>query len=189
VDISFYDIINTIFYLGAIQGFILTLLLFRIRSNSISNRLLGILTSLWAIILLIFALQSRGIHQAYPHLLNTFSQLLFAWFPLLFLSVKYLITSHSRFDRKDFLHFIPMVVSILLFADFYLKSGAEKLFLVNNPEGFYYIANTINEEMLSIQGVVYSIITLIVIRNYQERVVDFYANTGQTLLKGMKVGV
>lgn len=189
MDFSFETLINTIFYVGAIQGFILTVVLFNIKSNKISSRLLGILTSLWAIILLLFAFQSYGLNYHYPHLLNTFSQLLFAWFPLLFLSVKYLITSHSKFEKIDLLHFIPMVLSILINFDFYLKSGAEKLEMVNNPEGYYYVANTINEEMLSIQGIVYSILTLIILKNYSDRVVDFQSNIDRSILKGLKIGV
>ena len=185
----FQDILNTIFYLGALQGFILTFLLFRIKSNSISNHLLGILTSLWGIILLIFAFQFHGIHQTYPHLLNTFSQLLFAWFPLLYLSVKYLITNHPRFDKKDLLHFIPMGLSIILFLDFYMMTGTEKLQIVRNPEGFYDAANMINEEILSIQGVVYSVIILIILKNYKERIVDFYANIDQSIIRWMQTGV
>ena len=189
VDFSFETLLNTIFYVGAIQGFILTVVLFNIKANKISSRLLGILTSLWATILLLFAFQSYGLNYHYPHLLNTFSQLLFAWFPLLFLSVKYLITSHTKFAKIDLLHFIPMVLSILINFDFYLKSGAEKLEMVNNPEGYYYVANTINEEMLSIQGIVYSILTLIILKNYSDRVVDFQSNIDRSILKGLKIGV
>lgn len=189
MGIKYQDIINTVFFLGSVQGLILTFLLFRLKTNSISNHFLGILTFLWAIILSLFALQSHGIHQIYPHLLNTFSQLLFAWFPLLYLSVKYLITHHSRFNKKDLLHFLPMLVSVVLFLDFYFKSASEKLALTRNPEGYYYVANTINEEILSIQGVVYSVIILIVLRNYKERIVDFYAGIDHSLINWMRSGV
>jgi AraC-like DNA-binding protein len=73
--------------------------------------------------------------------------------------------------------------------DFYFKSAAEKLYMVRNPEGFYQAANMINEEILSIQGVIYSIIILIVLRNYKERVVDFYAGINQSFLRWMRTGV
>ncbi|PLX12736.1 MAG: hypothetical protein C0598_05510 [Marinilabiliales bacterium] len=189
MDITLYDVINTFLYLGSLQGFILTYFLFGIKKNNISNRLLGILTSLWAIILLFFALQSLGINTKFPHLLNTVSQLLFAWFPLLFLSVKYFVTSHSRFDRKDFLHFIPLLLSILILIPFYTEAGATKLIMVRNPEGYYSIASMINEEMLSVQGVVYSVIILMVLRNYEDRVIDYYSNINQSIIKWIKVGV
>ncbi len=189
MDLTFQSIINIIFFVGALQGFILTGLLYSIKTNVISNRLLGILTSFWAIILLVFALQFYGIHNKYPHLLNTFSQLMFAWFPLLFLSVKYLIKSYSHFQKKDLLHFIPMVISILLFLDFYSLSGEEKIEMVRNPSGIYEVASLVFEEMLAIQGVVYSVLALLLLNSYRKRVVDFHANVDIVLLKGIRIGV
>gem|GEM_PF-910720 len=189
MDITLYDVINTFLYLGSLQGFILTYFLFGIKKNSISNRLLGILTSLWAIILLFFALQSLDINTKYPHLLNTVSQLLFAWFPLLFLSVKYFVTTHNKFDRKDLLHFIPLIISIVVLIPFYIETGEVKLFMVRNPEGYFYVASMINEEMLSIQGIVYSVVILLVLRNYKDRVVDYYSNINQSIIKWIKIGV
>lgn len=189
MNFSLYNVFDTILYLGSIQGFILTVLLFRIKSNTISNKLLGILTSLWAIILLVFALQSLGIHSKYPHLLNTFSQLLFAWFPLLYLSVKYFFTNHSKFNSKDLFHFIPLVVGIIIQIPFYTLSGEEKIQSTIHSEGIIYIANSLNDEMLSIQGVVYSVIILIILRNYEDRIVDFYANINQPIITWIRVGV
>lgn len=189
MEVSFETIINTIFYIGCIQGIILTIFLFNVKTNIISNRLLGILTFLWAVILLVFALQSYGLYRHFPHLLKLFFPLLFAWFPLLYLSVKYLITSHYKFEKIDFLHFLPMLIIILLNFGFYFKSASEKLDIVNSPEGYYYIVDTIGEEILSIQGIVYSIFTLIILSNYMQKVVDFHSNINLTILKGIKAGI
>lgn len=189
MEFSFEAFINIIFFVGAIQGIILTLFLFNAKSNKLSNRLLGILTFLWAIILLVFALQSYGLYRHYPHLLKVFFPILFTWFPLLFLSVKYLITSHNKFDKIDLLHAIPMLISILLNIDFYFKTGVEKMDIVNNPNEYYIVIDMISEEMLSVQGIVYSIFTLIILNNYIQKVVDFHSNIDRTILKGLKTGV
>lgn len=189
MELSFETIINTIFYIGCIQGIILTIFLFNVKTNIISNRLLGILTFLWAVILLVFALQSYGLYRHFPHLLKIFFPLLFAWFPLFYLSVKYLITSHYKFVKVDLLHFIPMSIIILLNFGFYFKSGSEKLDIVNSSEGYYFIVDTIGEEMLSIQGIVYSIFTLIILSNYMQKVVEFHSNISLTILKGIKAGI
>jgi AraC-like DNA-binding protein len=186
---SFEAFINIIFFVGAIQGIILTLFLFNAKSNKLSNRLLGILTFLWAIILLVFALQSYGLYRTYPDLLKVFFPILFTWFPLLFLSVKYLITSHKKFDKKDFLHFIPLIICIFLNIDFYFKTGTEKIELINNPTVYYQVIDMISEEIIAMQGVVYSILTLIILNTYMSRVVDFHANVDRTILKGLKAGI
>lgn len=100
MEISSQTIINIVFFAAAIQGIILTVLLFFMKTNVISNRLLGILTFMWAIILTLFALQSYDIFIHYPHLLNTLNHLLFAWFPLMFLSVKYLVSNYKKFRLR-----------------------------------------------------------------------------------------
>ena len=115
--------------------------------------------------------------------------LMFAWFPLLFLSVKYLISSYNHFQRKDFLHFIPMLVIILLFSDFYGMSGEEKIETVRNPSGLYEFAASVYEETLAIQGVVYSVLTLLLLNSYKRRVVDFHANVDKAILIGLRIGV
>lgn len=189
MEFSFQTIINIVFFVGAVQGFILTGLLYSIKTNVISNRLLGLLTTFWAIILLVFALQSYGIHNKYPHLLNTFSMLMFTWFPLLFLSTKYLISSYQRFQIKDLLHFVPMLITIILFLDFYTLSGEDKIDMVRNPHGLYEFAALVFEEMLAIQGVVYSVLTLLLINSYRKRIVDFHANVDKTILVGLRIGV
>lgn len=189
MEFNFNTIFNTILFLGAIQGIILTVFLFNVKSNKLSNQLLGILTALWAILLLIFALQSYGLFQYYPHLLYTFSSLIFVWFPLLYLSVKYLISSHTKFQKLDLLHFIPMVFHILLFSPFYLKSAAEKLQIIEAHEGYYFFADVISEEILAVQGIVYTILALIIIKNYKRNIVDYQSNINSKVLNGYRVGI
>jgi len=189
MDISFTTIINTIFYIGALQGIILAFFLYRSKTNIISNRLLGILTLLWAIILLIFALQSQGLYREFPHLLRTFYHTLFAWFPLLYLSIKYLFSSHPRFKKSDLIHFLPMLLSILLHFDFYLKSGEEKIAMNLSNSGYYYILSIVGEEVLSIQGIVYTIFSIVTINRYKRNVVNLRSSVNIRVLSGYKIGV
>jgi AraC-like DNA-binding protein len=189
MEFSFETIINTIFYIGAIQGVILTVFLFSVKNNKLSNRLLGILTFLWAVLFVVFALQSHGLYIEYPHLLITFVHLLLAWFPLFYLSVKYLISSHQKFQKTDYLHFLPVLFNILLYSWFYFKTGEEKLVIVRANEGFYYIANFITEEILTIQGIVYTILALLLIQNYKKSIVDYQSTIDIKVLNGFRNGI
>lgn len=189
MEIDFTAFLNTILFLGAIQGIILTVILFNVKSNQLSNRLLGTLTFLWAILLSLFALQSYGLFYNFPHLLYTFSSLIFAWFPLLYLSIKYLISSHNKFQKPDFLHFIPMIFHVLMFTPFYLKSGAEKLEIINKNEGYYFWADVVSEEILALQGIVYTILALALIQNYKKNIVDYQSNINSKVLNGYRIGI
>lgn len=189
MEVNFENILNTVFYVGAVQGIILSIFLFNVKSNKISNRLLGILTFLWAIVLLVFALQSHGIYNHFPHLLGIIFQLLFTWFPLLYLSIKYLISNHEKFNKTDLVHFLPMVIIILLYSDFYLQSGEEKIKLIRSTEGYFYIVSIISQEVLTVQGIVYPILSLIMLNNYRKNIVDYQSNIDISVINGFRIGV
>jgi len=187
--INFESVLNTLYYIGAIQGLILSIILFNVKTNRISNRLLGLLTLLWAIILTVFALQSIWIYNRFPHLIRVFFQLLFAWFPLLYLSVKYLFSYHKKFNRNDILHFLPMFISILLNIPFYLKSAEEKVAITYEGSGYYHIIELIGSDVISLQGIVYSILSLIVINRYKKRVVNLRSSLDEKIISGYRTGV
>lgn len=181
--------IQTILYLGGIQGVLLSIFLFSINTNKISNRLLGLLTLLWAIIVTSFALQAEGMYVQYPHLLKVFSPLLYALFPLLYLQVKYLISRHNRFEYADLKHFIPGIIIIILNLDFYF-SGAEEKLLINRSNGTYYnIIGILGEEIIAIQGVVYSILALKLLNKYKRKIRDYLSNIDKMILKIQYSGI
>ena len=181
--------VQIIFYLGAIQGILLSIFLFSIKSNKISNKLLGLLTLFWGIIIGTFALQDEGLYIRFPHLLKVFSSLLLLLFPLLYLQVKYLISKHNHFERSDLLNFLPWLLIVLLNFDFYISSGAEKLVLIKNGTSYYQIIQIINEEIIAIQGVVYSILALRLLSKYKQKIVDFQSNIDKLILKFQFIGI
>lgn len=181
--------IQTILYLGAIQGFLLSIFLFSIKANIISNRLLGLLTLIWAIIIAAFALQVEGMYVRFPHLLKVFDQLLFFIFPLLYLQVKYLVSNYKRFNPKDLIHYTPWLIIILLNSDFYLSSGEEKFFLLNNSSLYYKILDIVSSEIVAIQGVIYSILALRLLSNYEQKIKYYQSNIDKMILKVQYLGI
>lgn len=189
MQISWYGIIDVLFYMGAVQGVVLTIFLYSIKSNIIANRLLGLLTFLWSIILTVFAIQSQGLFIEYPHLLKTFAHVEFTFFPLLYLHVKYLLSKHITFDKKDLVHFIPMLINVLLYSGFYFKSASDKLLMAQLEGGYYHIATIISDEILTIQGILYPILILLMMKNYNSKVIDYQSNTDRVDLKLLRIGV
>ena len=188
MEVTFDSILNIVFYLGTLQGIVLSAFLYSAKRNIMSNRALGTLTLMWAIILTGFALSSQGLMRQYPHLLRTFSHIEFAFFPLLYLSVKYLVSNPDKFYKKDLLHFIPLLFNVILYSGFYFKTGDEKIAMINSNGGYYFVANIISDEILALQGIIYPILALIILGNYNRRVKDYQSNIDKTVLKGMKIG-
>ena len=181
--------IQIVIYLGAIQGLLLSVFLFSIRLNKISNRLLGVLTLSWGLFLLAFALQDEGLYRKIPHLLKIFYQLLFLFFPLLYLQVKYLLTHYSKFDWKDIIHFIPFFLSIIFYFDFFLQSGEEKLYTMRNKSEYYIILQIIGDEVIAIQGIVYSVLSLILIRKYRRKIKEYESTLDKNIVKVLYIGI
>lgn len=188
MNFTYEDILNIVFYVGALQGMVLSIFLFKAKTNVISNRLLGILTSFWAIILIVYATQSHGLFRLYPHLLKTITHIELTFLPLLYLSVKYMVSRHEKFEKKDFLHFIPLVFNIILYSGFYFQSAENKLMMARSGVGYYLIANIITDEILTLQGIVYPILALILIRKYNKSLPDYQSKIDFPIIRGMKIG-
>jgi AraC-like DNA-binding protein len=77
----------------------------------------------------------------------------------------------------------------LLFTGFYFKTGQEKLEIAVATSGYYYVVEAIGEQVLAIQGIVYSILALIMLNNYRSRVIDFQSNINVKIIKGIHAGV
>ncbi|MEE4258278.1 MAG: helix-turn-helix domain-containing protein [Bacteroidales bacterium] len=183
------QIVQTILYLGAIQGFLLSIFLFSIKMNIISNRLLGFLTLIWGIIIAAFALQAEGMYVQFPHLLKVFDQLLFFIFPLLYLQVKYLISNYKQFSPKDLFHFMPWLIIVLLNSDFYLSSGEEKFLLLDNLNLYHKILDMVSSEIIAIQGVIYSIIALRLLSKYEQKIKNYLSNIDKIILRIQYLGI
>lgn len=181
--------INILFYLGAVQGFLLSVFLFTIKANKISNKLLGLLTLIWGLILLQFPMQADGLYRQYPHLLKTISQLLFAFFPLLYLHVKYLLSKYTKFRKIDLLHFLPLVINTLLWMDFYLKSGELKLQIIGAKPLYYKIIQIAGDEFIAIQGIIYSVLALGLLSIYKQRIKNYQSNTDKAIIKVLYSGI
>ena len=188
MNLSFENILLIILYVGAIQGIILTVLLFNAKRNRLSSRMLGTLTFFWGLILVVFAATIEGLILKFPHLLRTITHIELTFLPLLYLSIKYSLFDYRRFRRKDFLHFIPFVFNILLYSGFYFNSAEDKISMAISREGYYYIASIISDEILTIQGIVYPILALLIIRNYKRNLINYQSNIDVVVIKAMKTG-
>jgi len=181
--------VEVLFYVGALQGVLLTVFLFSIKANKISNRLLGLLTFCWALLLLQFPLQEHGLYRDNPHFLKTISPLLLVLFPLLYLHVKYLLVYFKKFQRIDLLHFLPFAINILLYSDFYLLGADEKLEFVRHPTPYYKVIGVIGDEVVAAQGIIYSILILARLKKYKREILNYQSNVDKVVIKSLTVSV
>ena len=182
------QIAQVLFFLGAFQGFLLSVFLFSIKSNKISNIFLGILTLCWGLILIGFPLQDYGIFVKYPHLLRIIPNLLFLISPLLYLYIKYLISDIKKISSSDMLHALPFLIYTLFLIPFYILSGPAKLDLIDNPNTYFRTLETIASEVIAIQGLVYSFLAFRRLLKYDRLIENYQSTIYKASLKILKTG-
>lgn len=61
--------------------------------------------------------------------------------------------------------------------------------MIYATEGYYYVANIFTQELLGVQGIVYTIASLIILNKYNREVVNFQSNIDVKVLRGFRLGV
>jgi AraC-like DNA-binding protein len=182
------NVAEIVLFLGGIQGVLLSVFLFTLKANRLSNRLMGLLTFLWGIFLFAYGLQFEGLYVKYPHLLKVFYQFLFIFSPLLYLHAKYLLADYDKFQKKDLLHFIPFVLSVLLYSSFFIHSADVKLIMIRDKSEYYRILQVIGDEFIAIQGIVYPIVILSMVGKYKRRIKEYESTVSKTLIHALYIG-
>ena len=166
---------STIYFIGAVQGFILAIALWRRKANSKSNHILAVWMILMAIDLTLKALFLNGMRG---FILRPF--ILVQLFPFLYGSLFYLyvrtLTAKSRVKLKDSMHFMGFIFFTL----------------INIP----YIIDPINKTVvdfrnfdliLDIYSISYVIAGLLLIRNYRKNLIQQQVDTQDVDLLWLKV--
>ena len=181
------QILSWILWLGAAQGFFLSLLLLSYpKGNKIANRIL-------AFHLILFSL-SISIPELIIHFPLRFAPLIGSTFPLMFLfgpSIYFytalLTQQRVRFVLKDAWHLGPSLLSFLLLIPFYLQSTGKKLnilstFESNGPP----IGLSITWGLECFHVIVYLLLTIVTLKNYQGEVRSSFSSLEKINLKWLK---
>ncbi len=113
-----FNFLNILILLGAIQGFIVSVLLFfSTRSSQQANRLLAVLILTIALACFNLYLHESGLYSHYQLVLLIVELLPFilamAFGPLIYFYVKSVIDPTFRFDKKCRIHFVPIIIDLI----------------------------------------------------------------------------
>ena len=123
------DWLHLIALLGAIQGVFLAGALAAKRSNRTANRLLAATMVAFSISLASVVYYAAGLEQVFPHFFGASHPMPFLYGPLIYL---YAVTAADRsrqLTRRDALHLVPFLATVITGLPVYLMSGADKLAL------------------------------------------------------------
>ncbi|MBE0638436.1 MAG: AraC family transcriptional regulator [Bacteroidales bacterium] len=80
-------------------------------------------------------------------------------------------------------------MSIVLYIDFFVRSAAEKVELLNNPTSYYKVLEIILHEVISLQGIIYSILAILLISKYQAKIKDYVSSAQKSIIKILYIGI
>ena len=147
------------------------------RNNKISNILI-------ALFLLLNALEASYqfidyfLFKSFPGLGVTIYNLLFLISPLLYLYILSVIYSDFKIKKKDFLHFIPLIlVTLILIPRFYLVSLEDKHHFLKGGVLNGAIEIKISYLLIHIQLLIYLILSFRTVNKYKQILIENFANS------------
>jgi AraC-like DNA-binding protein len=168
-NIGFLAVLNL---LGAAQGVLLALALLTMSGNKTANRLLAALTLTISIVVSGAVLLTSNYVFAFPYLSRLHQPFVFLAAPLLFLYLRELTAREGRFERKDFLHFIPFVLCLIYLLPYYFQSNRAKIQILVSEYvqptfgQWYYVRSAV----LITQVLVYLVLIVLSIVKYSHSV-------------------
>lgn len=178
---------NTIFTVGIFLSLFLATLLLTKRNKSLSDNILGAWMLVMAIHLSSYYLHYLGYWVKYPHLVGIAHPFPLLYGPLLYLYVVFSLRSDQRWRWKDWMHFLPFVVTYLFMIPFFSLSAEQKALTdsqdFNSPYQLFFIISLI---AFIVSVLIYSVLSYRKITKYQELIDDNFAYKEEISLGWLK---
>jgi AraC-like DNA-binding protein len=181
------EVFTTIYLLAALQGVLLSVFLFTKKQNQAANLVLAIATIALSIELATVVYYNNGWYKLYPHLMGFSYPFPALYGPLFFLYARLISKKAKRLHAVDLLHFTPVLAVYCITAPVLLYSGEEKIRFLNNM--FLNIHDpifTIFDTFIPVQGIIYTILTVITVAEYNRSIKDSYSNIDMINLNWLK---
>jgi AraC-like DNA-binding protein len=163
---------------GALQGLLLGGVLVAQRNNRTANRLLAGLMAAFTIYLASSVYYAAGIVYAHPHFFGISYQMPWIFGPLVYLYAVAASDRSWRFERRALLHFVPVAISLIVAAPYYMMSGPEKIAAFDQWRAHGLPARlSVLDPFKYVSGIVYSVATVMYLRRHRRRIEDSYSNT------------
>ena len=175
---------HIVILLGAIQGVFLTLALAAKRRNRTANRLLATAMVAFSIGMASTVYHAAGLEQRYPHFFGLSYPLPFLYGPLIYLYAVAAADQQHRLTRRDALHFVPFLATVIMGLPVYLMSGPDKIAWYHRLlAGDVPLWIRFADPLKYVSGIAYAVATILFLRRHRERVKNSYSSTERVNLR------
>lgn len=182
MQISFFEIV---LLLGVIQGIILSVILFTLKSNQPANRFLGTAMFFLSVEIFYLFISRTGLLDYIFYLIPVLFSLPFIHVPFLFIYVKELTTEKSN-EKQKLLHFIPLMLCLLFISGLYIWNDSDAAELLKNIHNDNLLFTHVVNNLKPVYAVVYVFSMLIYIRRHNRKLKDSFSNLDKVNLKWLR---
>ncbi len=181
------EVFTTLYLLAALQGVLLSVFLFTKKQNHAANLVLAIATLALSIELATVVYYNNGWYKLYPHLMGFSYPFPALYGPLFFLYARLISKKAKRLRAVELLHFIPVLAVYCITAPVFLYSGEEKIAFLNNMfRQMHDPIYTVFDTFIPVQGIIYTILTVKIVAEYNRSIKDSYSNIDLINLNWLK---
>lgn len=157
------------FSIGTFFALFIGILLLTKKGNTLPDKILGVWMFIIGFHLFAYHLHYLGYWEKYPHLFGTTALFPLLHAPILFLYTAYSLNGKSKFSAKDFLHFIPALLSyIYLFRVLFFYSKEEKILLDNGAiDGTWFEGTVLTVLVVSV--IIYTVFSFYLLKKYHKK--------------------
>lgn len=181
-------ILTTIIFVLALQAIILGVLLVTKCPRSQANIFLALLVFFFALMAFNIALVNVLASQDKMDTFRYFQlELLYGIGPALYFYTKSITDTDFKFSKKDFFHFVPVLLEFIFYRTSLYRLGSDGLYQTpSHPYTKYYLA----EQWLGILSItIYTIISLVVLFRYQAWLKQQFSNLENKSLNWLKAPI
>jgi len=163
--------------LGAIQGVLLSVLLFTKKINHTANVVLAIAMLALSIDVFHSAYIIFGYYKDFPHFTGITYAFPFLYGPIFYLYAGLISSDNNSFNPKYYLHFIPFILVVIYGILFvYFESSEFKFALIRNELEKPVPGLKLIGYLKPFHGIIYTFFTIQVVRVYNNKIRNSYSN-------------
>ena len=181
------EIFETIFLLAFIQGVLLSLILFFRKENHSANIFLSI--GIFALSFELFAsvYYSKGWYYDFPWFMGITYPIAYLYGPVFYIYTKLLTKKIEKVHPVNLLHLIPYLTGYIITIPIFILPTAEKIAVVEkmfiNQQPLIY---SIYERLISVQGIIYTVLTVLLVIDYNKKIKERFSNIDKINLNWLK---
>lgn len=163
--------------LGAIQGVLLSVLLFTKKINHTANVVLAVAMLALSFDVFNSAYILFGYYKEFPPFMGITYSFPFLYGPIFYIYAKIISSGETSFNPKYYFHFIPFVLLVIYGTVFvYLESNEFKLSLMKTRAEKYLPGIEFISYLKPIHGLIYVFLTIHIVRVFNDKIKNSFSN-------------